>query len=105
VKIPFLNIWVTRTDWETILILEENAADCFVQKLNETIIEQAREIYKQSETYTDKSGRLRYQHNGQFAPDDRSKFKQVHDKLRAEVNKPTDWNKLKQAVKNEEFER
>jgi len=91
VKIPFLNIWVTRTDWRTVAIKSSLA----LSKLRNV----------KSETYTDKSGRLRFKHNEQFAPDDRSKFKQVHDKLRAEVNKPTDWNKLKQAVKNEEFER
>ena len=86
-KIPFLNIWVTRVNWETKIIASERAAYRFIVKLNETIIEQARKINSQSETYTDKSGRLRFKHNGQFAPDYRIKFKKVHDQLLAEAKK------------------
>ena len=90
-KIPFLNIWVTRTDWENVAIKSSLA----LSKLRN----------EKSETYTDKQGRLRYQHNGQYAPDDRSKFKRMHDQLRAEVNKPIDYDAVKQASKIEEFGR
>ena len=84
-KIPFLNIWVTRTDWRTVAIKSSLA----LSKLRNV----------KSETYIDKQGRLRYQHNGQYAPDDRSKFKRMHDKLHAEVNKRIDYVALKQAIK------
>ena len=90
-KIPFLNIWVTRTGWENVAIKSSLA----LSKLRNV----------KSETYIDKQGRLRYQHNGQFAPDDRSKFKRMHDQLRSEVNKPINYDAVKKASKIEEFGR
>lgn len=75
-----LGFYISRTDWET----KNDASKVFAGYLIERLYDLKQQIAKQSETYTDKSGRLRFKHNGQFAPDNRTKFKQTHDQLRAE---------------------
>jgi len=100
-KIPFLNIWVTGGNWKQLYFDTKHISDSQYVTLREL-----RKLFEeQSETYIDKQGRLRYQHNGKFAPDNRSKFKRLHDQLRSEVNKPIDYDAVKQASKIEEFGR
>lgn len=95
-----LGFYISRTDWEYLAkqwkrlywSSDKNfsdikkAIDCAVKKANET--------------YTGEDGRLRFKHNGQFAPDNRSKFKQMHDRLRTEVNKNGHYDDAKNAGKS-----
>lgn len=109
-----LGFYISRTDWEDIY----NNTDAFLKlETNEKIITLSSKVNKlesdimyykhynnalqskladAKETYAGKDGRLRYKHNGQFAPDNRTKFKQTHDQLRAEVayNKSLDYSEL-----------
>jgi hypothetical protein len=91
-KIPFLNIWVTRMDWEFLYNYERGVLKNERRVMNDY-------LSKQRETFLGKDGRLRFKHNGQFAPDDRSRFKRIHDQLRAEVNQPIDYAAVKKASK------
>lgn len=77
-KIPFLNIWVTRCDWKFLYEHEVGVLKNERKVMNDY-------LYRQRETYVCKDGRLRYKHNGQFAPDNRLKTKRLHDQLKAEV--------------------
>ena len=101
--------YITRTDWHYKFVMKE-AWSLLREK---HIAELELKLSKQSETFTGKDGRLRFKHNGQFAPDNRSAFKKTCDQLRHEVackkyelsDCVMNYNDIKEASKIEGFGR
>lgn len=123
-KMKILGFYISRTDWEKLfkmrdaysVLLHERIARMEVEK--ERLLTQQHGLWdridkleRESYVFTDKQGKLRFKHNGQFAPDNRSKFKRVHDQLRKEIAEgkciPSDqvphYDDIKKAVKLKEF--
>jgi hypothetical protein len=75
-KLPFLNIWITRTDWESLFNYERECREVerkWALSVNERLID----FQKKQPVRDPKTGRFV------------SKFKSLHDQLRAEVDNQT----------------
>jgi len=90
--------YISLKNWKEQYQLSENLIDTLQKDLlkeitrNLNLIAELRQLqhendrlHAESYVYRDSDGKLRFKHNGQFAPDNRTKTKKLHDQLRAEV--------------------
>jgi hypothetical protein len=93
-KIPFLNIWITQTDWEFLYNFDRGVLKNERRAFCDYVLRKEKQLAKYQRPRDDK---------GRYV----SKKKTMDDLLRAEqaARSVVDWNELKQAVKQEEFDR